>query len=345
MTRAPHARRPLKCVVWDLDQTLWDGVLAEGDEVIPRPEVLEVIRQLDRRGILHSVASKNHQQQAVEQLQRHGLAELFLYPQINWGPKSRSLQAIAEALGIATDALALVDDQAFEREEVRFAHPRVLCLPPERCAELLDSPRATGSAELGGRRQLYQTEQRRRQAEQDFEGTAEQFLATLQMELELFGATEDDLARAHELTRRTSQLNTTGYTYGRHELRRLIHSPEHLVLMARLRDRFGEMGKIGLAVVQQTPRLWTLKLLLMSCRVLGRGVGNVLLSKIMGAAAHHGACLQAEFIPTGRNRMMYATYKFAGFSEIRRKEQLVLLQSDGARRPAIPDYISLRSCL
>ena len=336
--------RPIKCVVWDLDGTLWRGVLAEGDAVALRQEPLRVIRELDGRGILHSVASKNDADTAMAVLQAHGLADLFLHPQINWGPKSASVAAIARALNIGTDTLALVDDQAFERQEVRFAHPEVLCLDAERCGELRGSPRARGSAELASRRLLYLADMQRQKEEQRFEGTSEEFLATLEMALTIHRATEDDLARADELTRRTSQLNTTGYTYSPRQLKDLLRSEDHLVLMARLRDRLGDMGKIGLAVVETDSReAWTLKLLLISCRVMSRGVGNVLLSRIMGAAARHGVALRAELIPTGRNRMMYATYKFAGFAEVSRKEGLVVLQSDCARWPGTPDYMTVDS--
>ena len=337
--------RPIKCVVWDLDDTLWDGILAEGDAPVLRPEPAAVIRALDRRGILHSVASKNDEAAAMEVLRRHGLADTFLYPQINWGPKSASVAAVARALNIGTDTLALVDDQAFEREEVRFAHPEVLCLEAGRCKELLSSPRAEGSAELGSRRLLYLADMQRQHEEDHFQGTAAEFLATLEMELQIYRATAQDLDRADELTRRTSQLNTTGYTYSRTQLQRLVASDDHLVLMARLGDRLGDLGKIGLALVNTgSTSTWTLELLLMSCRVLGRGVGNVLLSQIMAAAARRGVALRAELIPTGRNRMMYATYKFAGFSEVSRKEGLVILESDCSRRPTIPDYMTVRSC-
>ncbi len=163
------------------------------------------------------------------------------------------------------------------------------------------------------------------------------------MELTIFTAGAEDLQRAGELTRRTSQLNTTGYTYSAEQLGELATSDGHLLLMARLRDRLGDMGKIGLALVETGQRTWVLKLLLMSCRVMGRGVGNVLLSQIMGAAARSGARLRAELIPTGRNRMMYATFKFAGFREVSRDDNLVLLESDCQRRPATPDHLSLRS--
>src|SRR5215207_8346865 len=123
-------RKPgsIKCVVWDLDNTVWDGILLEDPSVALRPGVAEVIRALDERGILHSVASRNDHALAMAKLAELGLAEYFLYPRINWNSKASSIEGIAGDINIGLDALAFVDDQPFEREEVAFSHPQVLCL-------------------------------------------------------------------------------------------------------------------------------------------------------------------------------------------------------------------------
>ena len=123
---ARHRGR-VKCVVWDLDNTVWDGVLLEDREVRVRPAVLSLIETLDARGILHSVASRNDRELAIAQLDAFGLTDYFLYPQISWGSKSDAIAAIARDLNIGLDAIAFVDDQPFELEEVAFAHPPVLC--------------------------------------------------------------------------------------------------------------------------------------------------------------------------------------------------------------------------
>src|SRR5262245_44229810 len=106
-------RKPgtLKCVVWDLDNTVWDGIWLEDEEVRPKPGVAEVIRVLDERGVLHSIASRNDHEAAMAKLAELGLAEYFLYPRINWNSKSSSIQGIAADINIGIDALAFVDDQ------------------------------------------------------------------------------------------------------------------------------------------------------------------------------------------------------------------------------------------
>ncbi len=335
----------VKCVVWDLDNTLWDGVLLEDERVTPNESVVAVIKELDRRGIVHSVASRNDHDLAMRQLERCGLDEYFLYPQISWNPKSHAVSAIAHALNIGVDAMAFVDDQDFELAEVRFALSEVMGVLAEDAGRMLDTPEFTPrfvTEESRERRQMYRSGIARDRAEQEFTGNNEEFLATLDMVFTIAPAEEDDLKRAEELTVRTNQLNSTGVTYSYTELDRYRTSPEHLLLVASLNDCFGSYGKIGLALVNTAAwPTWRLKLLLMSCRVLSRGVGNVMLNHILRLAGDHGCALEAELIDTGRNRLMYVTYRFAGFTEVGREGPITIMRRDPARAAEPPPYLRL----
>ena len=159
---------------------------------------------------------------------------------------------------------------------------------------------------------MYQSDAVRDEVEQEFVGTNEEFLATLDMTFTISRARREDLQRAEELTVRTNQLNSTGRTYSYEELDELRESPDHLLLVASLTDRFGSYGKIGLALVEKGRPAWHLRMMLMSCRVMSRGVGMVLLNHVMWLAKADGATLRADFVETGRNRMMHVTYAFAG---------------------------------
>jgi FkbH-like protein len=339
-------QKTIKCVVWDLDDTLWKGVLAE-ERVALRPEAVEVVETLDDRGILQSVASRNDHGPAMAQLEAFGLAGHFLAPQINWGPKSASVQAIAERLNIGLDTFAFVDNEPFEREEIGFSHPAVLLLDgaaPLR--DILDLPRMMPryiTEDSKRRRSMYVEDFARQAAEESFEGPAEGFLATLGMRLRIAPAAPEDLKRTEELTERTHQLNSTGYTYSYEELDRLRLSADHLLLVADLQDRFGRYGRIGLVLLERRPECWVLKLLIVSCRVMSRGVGAVLLGDAMRRARDAGARLRAEFRDTGRNRVMNVTYRFAGFRPVEEDGDLVIFEHDLERIPAIPDYIEVET--
>ena len=335
-------RGRIKCVVWDLDDCLWEGVLLEGDAVTPAAQCAKALEILDERGILQSVASRNDAEAATARLTELGLAEMFVYPQIGWNPKSGSIARIAKSLNIGIDAIAFVDDQEFERAEVAHAHPAVLCIDPADLPAALELPELNPrfvTAESRKRRHLYRSQIAREDSERDFQGTNEQFLASLGMSFTIRPASRDDLQRAEELTVRTNQLNSTGRTYSYDELDALRSDPEHLVLVAELEDRFGSYGTIGLALVKTSGPAWHLKLLLMSCRTMSRGVGTILLNHIMACARDAGVRLRADFVETGRNRTMQVTYAFAGFVEIERDADRVVLESDLATVQTWPDYV------
>lgn len=343
--KAKAEQQSIKCVVWDLDNTIWQGILLEDHNVALRVGVRETIQELDRRGILNSIASRNDYDLAISKLEELGLAEYFLYPEIAWNAKSASLTAIATSLNLSLDTFAFVDDQPFEREEVAFQHAQVLCIDAADIDRLLDLPRMTPrfiTPESRLRRQMYQSDLIRARAEAEFSSGNEAFLATLNMAFTIKRAEESDLKRAEELTLRTHQLNTTGYTYVYDELDALRRSDDHQLLVASLEDRFGTYGTIGLALVECAQPAWTLKLLLMSCRVMSRGVGAILMSYIMTKASQSGARLRAHFIPNGRNRMMYVTYKFGGFKEVEKAGDLIILEHDLAHIPPFPEYVQVQ---
>ncbi|MBC1236346.1 MULTISPECIES: HAD family hydrolase [Nostoc] len=338
-------KKTIKCVVWDLDNTLWDGVLLEGDCVYLFPDIIDIIKTLDSRGILQSIASKNDYAKAMAKIQEFGLHEYFLYPQINWNSKSSSIQEIAKSLNIGIDVFAFIDDQLFELEEVNFFLPEVHCINVTDLPDLLDKPEMnprfiTEDSKL--RRLMYISDIERNNSEKEFIGTQDEFLATLNMIFTISDAQEDDLQRAEELTLRTNQLNTTGYTYSYNELNHFRQSDRHKILIASLEDKYGSYGKIGLALIECAESVWTLKLLLMSCRVMSRGVGTIMLNHIMTLAKNNNVRLRAEFVSNNRNRMMYISYKFAGFQEIEKNGDLEILENDLTRIQPIPEYVKVK---
>lgn len=337
-----HERGRIKCVVWDLDNTLWEGVLLEGDPCPLRPDAVKALEVLDQRGILQSIASKNDAGAARAHLLALGVDDMFVYPQIGWGPKSGAVGQVAKSLNFGLDAVAFVDDQPFERAEVAHGHPSVVCLDPADLIGALEAPQFNPrfvTEESSRRRQLYRSQIEREESEREFPGTSEEFLALLRMTFRIRRASRDDLRRAEELTVRTNQLNSTGRTYSHDELEALCASPDHLVLVAELEDRFGAYGTIGLALVELGADRWHLRLLLMSCRTMSRGVGTILLNHIMAGARDAGVRLQADFVETGRNRMMRITYAFAGFAEVARDGSTVVLESGLSDIQAPASYI------
>jgi FkbH-like protein len=336
----------IKCLVWDLDNTLWKGTLIEDAQVTVDPAAVQLIKTLDERGILQSVASKNDADLAMSKLIELGLAEYFLYPQIHWNSKSGSIHSIAKEINIGIDSIAFIDDQAFEREEVAFHHPQVMTIDTADLHTVAHIPQMiprfiTDDSRI--RRQMYQSDIKRKEVEDSYSGAQDDFLSTLDMKLTITRAQPEDLRRAEELTQRTNQLNTTAYTYDYDELEFFSTSPNHILLVAGLTDKYGTYGKIGLVLIEKTDDDWIIKLLLMSCRVMSRGVGTVLITYIRNLAAHNAARLLAEFVSNDRNRMMYMTYKFNQFKEIGKKDNWSLLENDLSTIPPYPSYMGIKT--
>ena len=336
--------KKIKCLVWDLDNTFWAGTLLESDDLEIRDGVSLTITELDKRGILHSIASKNESGVALARLKDFGFVDYFLYPQVSWGTKSASIKAISVSLNIGLDTIAFVDDQAFELDEVKHVYPEVRCFLASEIPQLINNPAFMPdsiTSDSRNRRMMYLTDQKRKEDEERFDGPSTAFLETLKMRFQLSIATESDLLRAEELTQRTHQLNTTGITYSYGELDTIRKDPSHHLIVARLSDRYGDYGIIGLALVSCETDSWTLKLLLMSCRVMSKGVGGTFLTFLRRAARQNKVELRADWTPTERNRMMYVTFRFAGFKECSSSHGENNLVNDASEPPPYPHYMNV----
>ncbi|MFJ8104482.1 HAD-IIIC family phosphatase [Streptomyces sp. NPDC096132] len=307
----------VKCVVWDLDGTFWDDIAVESptDELpTPRPEMLAAIDALAARGVLSSIASRSAPA-VLDRLTdgRPEVRERFLAPQVSWQDKSESLQRIAKDLGIAVDALVLVDDSPYERAEVEALLPGVRTLDPADVPALLAAFEGREvTPESRDRVHRYRTEETRRAEGERFQGTREEFLRWCAMRLAVGAATPDETPRALELAARTHRLNSSGLTPDR--LRELAASDGHELYTARMTDRFGAYGVIGAALVDRTaPGAWSVPLLALSCRVAGRGAAAAFLFWLMGRAREADAEeFRVTLRPTDANLEMRILLRQAG---------------------------------
>ncbi len=260
----------VKVVVWDLDHTIWDGILLEdGPEgVIVKPGIREMIEALDARGILQSVASKNNHDEAVAALAHHGLLDFMLAPQISWGPKSAALSRIAETLNLGLDSFVFIDDQPFERGEVSEAYPSVTVLADTEALGLLERPQfdVPVTPESRGRRALYAVEAARALAADSAAGDMDQFLRGCDLVLSIARLSPEDSERVYELSQRTNQLNIAATRYSRDEVAAMLSDTNGAEAWTlRCADRFGDYGLIGFAY--GTPQTGHIRDFFMSCRV------------------------------------------------------------------------------
>lgn len=309
----------VKCLVWDLDNTLWQGILAEdGPEACrPRSDLLEIIRRLDERGIVQSIASKNDHDVAWAKVKQLGIEEYFLYPMINWGPKSASIRSIAQELNIGVDTLAFVDDSAAERGQVADSLPQVRIYAETELDTLLSLPEfdvpITSESKL--RRLSYIEESRRRTLASNFVGGNEEFLRTCELVAELFTPVDaGHKERCLELLQRSNQLNLTSRRYDRVEFERLMSQPELLKIACSCRDRFGDYGTVGFACVDLSGSEPLLRDFVFSCRVAKKKVENAFLAWLLQKLSEMGyPGLRAQFVATERNGALRAVIDEVGF--------------------------------
>ncbi|MBF0625212.1 MAG: HAD-IIIC family phosphatase [Magnetococcales bacterium] len=307
---------PVKCLVWDLDNTLWDGTLLEGEPQHLRPGVLALLEHLDRRGVLHSIASKNSHEAAWPVLERLGVADYFLAPQIHWGPKSGSLTAIARRLDIGLNSLAFIDDSPFERAEVAQAHPQVTIRSATDVDELRHDPLFQGNAtpEAARRRRFYQEALQREEVQRQFGADQRGFLATCGLELALWPLGPADLERVAELTQRTNQLNFSGRRYARADLAPLLADPALEQWVLACRDKFGSYGTVGFGLVRRDNREVRVEEFMLSCRVQGRFIEQAFFHALAAAQPPGPMRLRVVFQATSRNQPARQTLETLAFT-------------------------------
>ncbi len=307
----------IKCVVWDLDNTLWTGTLVEdGLEGLQlNGAAAEAVRTLDHKGILQSIASKNDFQEAQEALRKFSLDEYFLFPQICWGPKSDSIERLRHKLNIGIDTFAFVDDQDFERAEVESALPDVLAVDADHIEELMRHPRldVPVTEEGSKRRMLYQAEARRDEAQMAFGSSYENFLRSCAMSVTISHFTQHHLDRVDELVQRTNQLNISTYRYSRDELCNLLTGNGHASYVVQASDRFGDYGLIGFVVFD--PQRDLILDMMFSCRIQGKLVDDAFLAWLFEfVMTHPPGRLSARFRASKKNTPARQLLERHGFS-------------------------------
>jgi FkbH-like protein len=331
--------RPQKkvCVV-DLDNTLWGGILGEdgpdGLQMADSGSGLAYRRfqrsllELRRSGILLAVCSKNNKEEAIEALQSHPDCLLrptdFAHVEISWGLKSEAIARTAEKLNLGLDSFVFIDDSPVEREEVARALPMV---------EVLDFPSdpaglVNALSDYSGFDSLRQTEEDRTRADaygheaqrsaiKASSNSPEEFYRSLGLHVGIFSARVEQAGRLHQLLMKTNQFNLTTRRISEEAFRALLGDSAYTIVGLRVSDRFGDSGITGLAIIDRTRHdVWTVRDLLLSCRVLGRTVENAFLSWLVARAAAAGVdSVAIQYVPSARNEVAHSFLKTSGGSE------------------------------
>jgi FkbH-like protein len=331
--------RVVKCVILDLDNTLWGGVI--GDDGVdgialghagdgePFHRFQLYLRELKRRGIVLAVCSKNEEDAARKPFREH--PEMVLREEdiavfvANWNTKVDNIKTIREVLNLGFDSMVFVDDNPFERNMVREYLPQVTV--PELPEDPADYVRALSELNLfetsaytdedRDRSRQYREESNRKLHEKAFTDV-DGYLQSLAMKIAIRPFDTPNLPRIAQLIQRSNQFNLTTRRYGLPECEALMNDASVVPLYVRLADRFGDYGLISVVALRKEQEVRRLRIdsWLMSCRVLARGVEQHVMNHAVSVARSLGVeRLVGEYVPTSKNKMVKDFYGRFGFEK------------------------------
>ncbi|NUN11958.1 HAD-IIIC family phosphatase [Candidatus Micrarchaeota archaeon] len=327
-----------KCIVLDLDNTLWGGVIGEdglsGIKLSQNNPVGKAfldfqkeILKLHKRGIILAINSKNNPEDALEVFRKHGeiilKEENFAGMRINWQDKATNLRELASEINIGLDSMVFFDDDSFNIALVREQLPQVtsILLPPDPAAyslllkslRIFDAGRVTNEDLERGK--SYAQERQRREVEKSFT-SFEDFLKALNLTMKVRLVDEFTIPRISQLSQRTNQFNMTTRRYSEEDIKRFAESSNHKVFWMSVKDKFGDYGLIGVCIAELSGKTADLDSFYMSCRVLGKGVENSFIWKCLQELKKNGVeTVTGSVIETQKNKAFIDFYEKAGFTK------------------------------
>lgn len=353
---------PSKCLIVDLDNTLWGGVLGEDGlsqiqlgDAHPGNVYKEFQRYLlflQKRGILLAIASRNNEEDVLEAFIHHPEMilkwENFAAKKISWQDKTSSIRSISAELGIGLDSLVFFDDSALERAWVEKEIPEVKVIQVPRDAvhfvDAIENSEAfdqiISSPEDANRVSMYQ-QSGAREALRLNAISVDKFLEELEILLEIGLLDSMTIQRVAQLIAKTNQFNLTTRRHSIVTLQRMVEEGAH-VLWARVSDTFGDNGLVGVAIVtSEKLQHWRIDTFLLSCRVLGRKIEKAFLAVLQEYLAQNGASyLIGEYIPSSKNSQVVTFYPDSGFDPIEDSPGQWIINLERKRTPK-PDFIRI----
>ena len=329
-----------KVLLIDFDNTLWSGVMAEG-EVVHNREAQSLLKELQRSGILLVAVSKNDPQ-SIRWDELVLAPDDFVLHKIGWNPKPQSVTEAAHQLDLDPASFVLIDDNPVERDLLVSQLPMVAVMDGseartwDRLRMMLSFPNTRRTAEAQRRTAMYREAGKRREA---VSGAADYpaMMRSLRLRSEWRRATRRDLDRVHELVSRTSQFNTTTLRLGRPELASLLQAPDTTIYVATLGDKFGELGISGVVITRCTDNRLIYDAVIMSCRAMGFGLESLLIRGPMDWAENVSTAV-GRFRPSQRNSPCAGLFREAGFDQAEGDEWTLDLRGP---LPGVPDWLTV----
>ena len=328
-----------KCIVLDLDNTLWGGIVGEDGfnkiKLGPQPpgntyvEFQKYLLSLHERGIILAVNSKNNLEDAIEVIKNHPNMILkekhFACLKINWNDKVTNLKDIAQELNIGLDSIVFIDDDPVNRDFVRETLPEVLTIELPKDPSLfvptltdLNDFHVIKITEDDKQRGKMYTQQRKRVESEKNSASFEEYLKQLNIKIHIKKADEFTIPRISQLTLKTNQFNLTTKRYQEEDIKNFSQDKKKIVGCAQVEDKFGDNGITSVFIIKKdNEEEWIIDTFLLSCRVIGRGVEEGILDYIINEAKKNNVKrIIGNFIPTKKNKPSESFLSNFGFEKV-----------------------------
>lgn len=307
--------KKIKLVVWDLDNTLWNGILVEGKNIKLNKDLVNLIKKLDSCGVVNSIVSKNDEKEVLVKLKELAIDDFFVFKKINWDPKSVNIAKTISQMNINADSVVFVDDNPFERNEVLLKLPSVTCLDPTEIEAFTHSARfkMIVTEDSKKRRNTYKMLESLKKEEDDWSGDINDFLRSCDICLTLSVPTDKAIPRCYELLQRTNQLNSSGRRLAIEEVRRMVDNDSYDCYVLNSSDKFGDYGIVGFLIVKLNGKEAVVTDFVISCRVANKKIEPSLINYL---ANKYGGTLFFDYKKTLRNGPMFSIIKELDMTKI-----------------------------
>ena len=330
--------RILKLVIWDLDETLLTGILEEGDEEI-NPSAGEVMRLLGERGILQALATQNPPDVIPAAVQKFGWSDFFVQVEADLGPKAKKVRRILDALGVNPLDTAFVDEDPFERGSIAAQISGVSTWSITDLEAYLRGDSSIVTEEGRRRPQMYR-EQQARTRDEDEASDYDDFLRSCDIRLTIRPYYSADAERAEELLTRTHRMNL-GVLPVDEAIARLSRPGEHHVVVAEMKDIYGDMGRCGIVHLRPDgDGEAIIESLAISCRTRARGLSLAMLVGLLSHANAQFEKYRCRYVFNGSNRPLRMLLMGAGFKPQPDTDELVL-DADRLVSMELPDWVQI----
>jgi len=333
-----------KCIVLDLDNTLWGGIIGESDinqislspfnDGKPFYNFQNLLYSYYKRGVILAINSKNNYKDAINVIQNHPHMILkenyFTSIKINWNNKVDNIIEIAKDINIGLDSIVFIDDDDLNCEMVGKLLPEVevVHLPkdPTRYLNTLINRNLfdtfTITKEDLNKGEMYEAENQRKKLNLSYSDINE-YLLNLNIEVDIYKNYVNHLKRISQLTLKTNQFNTTTLRFNELQIEEKLNNSKNLIYSVNVKDKFGDSGITGVAILNTKDNKWMIENFLLSCRVLGRNIENVILEFIINEAKNNDInYIEAHFIPSNKNMIAASIFQNNNFTLISKENNL-----------------------